>query len=1063
MCVRESTFEDAAGLCQELGSRLCTAAELERGEGVPEACGFDSVFVWSWVSGGAAQCPGNSSLGVAGRPGEWFSFRPTVANAFLEVRLLAEGQAEGEISSSIAPDIFDGHGDRVPTLVAPTLYSRRDGSMLRWNTSTAGTGPFFVRVVVTARHSVVVASPQPYEVVLKEVRSSDWSTAAPLSASHGAAVAVRLPFAFKFFGVEQQHIWVSKSGYISFEEQRRGTFADVGSIHSAVVACGGHFELARDGAAVTMMQSATELQVRWRGALFNSSELSDVVLSLNRDGSVSIGWAAVHLSSGGSSENGLVAWLSLNATVVGNGSETFETVLLGADASAHTISIDATRYFATSATLRPYSVNTSADQQPAFTVEDTAWTYVGCFRDNEGGRDMIGAGPDYRWLRTSSVVHFIDDVDGSASACESGRPVIPDRATNIVTGKPTAQSSSAYGSTDGRRAVDGNTDGNFQGNGNTALGSCTHTLSGVDPEWWQVDLGDTYAVWDFQLYHRTDCCQDRLVGANIIVSRSTNYNTGITCHTSIGGIADRLEVGSCNGAVGNFITVSQQSNHPHGDNAVAICEFIAQGVTSNYDVPRPEIHCNADTCVGSRRRSNSTSSGFFVAITDEAGRTFSQARAFCKAHGFTDLASVHSSDEMRMAEGVCEHLGNTINWSIPCFIGLSTSVSSRWEWSDGTPTDWEMLDQLEGFGSWVGIGRQEPGGSSAWRFQDTSAPTAAFICEDRARSALQLVGDARVVLPPMMLGGPTVAVSAWVRLGYRYGSERLALFSSYQSARCGESVQCKNAVGATLDSHGWLAIGTETGSDLVVPGAIFDSTLVEDFFLAAQHRWAHFTFSIVERTMHVFVNGVAVGVGMLEADLPHMLRSENSIGGSLNADPVGRFSRLTVADFRVYDRSLSSMEAAALHTNPSSECCVSAGLISAFGIGSIDLSPEIMAAMTQPSAVSVRSEAGASNGTAEDTTLQPCRLSEASAIVRDVDICGDVATIEDCHGVISDGAGPYIRYRRHRAVRSLGFGFLSSGQRPDWPVRLPWCQVRRLWPPAAGLPRWGVRADFRRV
>ena len=83
MCVRESTFEDAAGLCQELGSRLCTAAELERGEGVPEACGFDSVFVWSWVSGGAAQCLGNSSLGVAGRPGEWFSFRPTASNALI--------------------------------------------------------------------------------------------------------------------------------------------------------------------------------------------------------------------------------------------------------------------------------------------------------------------------------------------------------------------------------------------------------------------------------------------------------------------------------------------------------------------------------------------------------------------------------------------------------------------------------------------------------------------------------------------------------------------------------------------------------------------------------------------------------------------------------------------------------------------------------------------------------------------------------------------------------------------------------------------------------------------
>ena len=354
MCVRESTFEDAAGLCQELGSRLCTAAELERGEGVPEACGFDSVFVWSWVSGGAAQCPGNSSLGVAGRSGEWFSFRPTAANAFVEVRLLVEGQAEGLILSSIAPDIFDGHGDRVPTPVPPTLHSRRDGSMLRWNTSTAGTGPFFVRGVVTARHSVVVASPQPYQVVLEEVRSPDWSAAAPLSVAD-AAVGVRLPFPFKFFGVEHGQIWVGASGYISFEEQRSGSFADVGSAHSAIIACGGQFEL--DGAAVTMMQSETELQVRWRGSLFESTEVSDVSLSLYRDGSMSIGWAAIHLS-GGSLEFGLSAWLlsdperNMSLTEgaqISDESESGSTLagaimLSGPAAAAKVVPMDASRY-----------------------------------------------------------------------------------------------------------------------------------------------------------------------------------------------------------------------------------------------------------------------------------------------------------------------------------------------------------------------------------------------------------------------------------------------------------------------------------------------------------------------------------------------------------------------------------------------------------------------------------------------------------------------------------------------------------------------------------------------
>ena len=479
------------------------------------------------------------------------------------------------------------------------------------------------------------------------------------------------------------------------------------------------------------------------------------------------------------------------------------------------------------------------------------------------------------------------------------------------------------------------------------------------------------------------------------------------------------------------------------------------------------MHCDADICVGSRQPHNTTNTtrgGFFVAVSDkEAGRTFAQARAFCTANGYTDLASVHSPDEMRMAEDVCGHLGNS---STPCFIGLSIKTGS-WEWSDGTSTGWEEVEQLEGSGSWVGIGRQELDGSPAWRFQGMFEPAAAFICEDRARNGLQLVGDAMVALPSMTLGGATIAVSAWVRLGCG-DLAHLALFSSYQSAECGDSIQCKNAVGATLDSHGWLAIGTETGSDLVVPGAIFDSALAKDFFSAAAlcNRWAHFAFSIVERAVYVYVDGAIVGVGTLEADLPRMLRSENSMGGSLTAQPLSRLASLAVADFRVYDRSLSSLEAAALHRNPSSECCVSAGLVSAFGVGSVDLSSEVMAATRQPSAVTVRPEAVTRNGTDADATLQPCRLSDVSAVVRDVDICGDVTTIEDCHGAISDGAGPYIRYRHHGAVASLGVGFLSSGRRPYWPVCLPVClpcQVRRLRPPAAGLPRWGVRADFRRV
>ena len=75
-------------------------------------------------------------------------------------------------------------------------------------------------------------------------------------------------------------------------------------------------------------------------------------------------------------------------------------------------------------------------------------------------------------------------------------------------------------------------------------------------------MGGTYAVTTFNLYHRTDCCQDRLVGANIIVSQSANYNWGTTCPASTdGGNTDQPEVGNCFGSVGNFITVQHSGDY----------------------------------------------------------------------------------------------------------------------------------------------------------------------------------------------------------------------------------------------------------------------------------------------------------------------------------------------------------------------------------------------------------------------------------------------------------------------------------------------------------------------
>ena len=58
-------------------------------------------------------------------------------------------------------------------------------------------------------------------------------------------------------------------------------------------------------------------------------------------------------------------------------------------------------------------------------------------------------------------------------------------------------------------------------------GSCTHT--DATPAWWQVDLGGLAHVDHVSVYHRTDCCQDRLQGAHVIVSRTSDFSTGRMC------------------------------------------------------------------------------------------------------------------------------------------------------------------------------------------------------------------------------------------------------------------------------------------------------------------------------------------------------------------------------------------------------------------------------------------------------------------------------------------------------------------------------------------------------
>eukprot|EP01051_Picozoa_sp_SAG22_P001952 SAG22_NODE_82_length_21749_cov_10.719769_9_plen_1119_part_00 len=974
-----------------------------------------------------AECSSNGSLGVAGRPGEWYSFAPDAANAVYEVRLLAESNVGGSaFSSSIVPDILDGYGDRVPTSVPPTVYFRPGASVLRWNTSNAGPGPFFVRATASARHSVAVAAPVPYRVDSMPYRvdsmvagdQGTWngSAAVRLSIDVGEAVRVSMPFAFTFYGVEYSQMWVSSSGYISFEEQDSGGFANVGSIYSAMVACGGEFKpSSEDDAAVTVEQSETELQIRWRGALFNSSELSDVSLLLRRNGSLSIEWAAVHLSSGGSLETGLAAWplsddllqnssLEISAQIIiesGNGNT--GSLALGADTSALILPMGSSRYFR----FRTLA----SDRCDRYLFSGDAKEATGILRGVVSGAvltaDRFGA-PSSAYSFNAAILSKITVPSPFVSGDSD--------FTIAMWLQPTIVGDASW------HGFVGYCEGNCRVSRSPSMFVNSNS---ADPPW--SPAGQGHALhWDTRTTQHGD--GTRHAG---IVPRW--FAAGEYVHTVWAATA-----GLCNSFYKNGELMAAPDAAPYIDlfdayniGSVADSQLAFDGVIDevafyNYAMTATAVsdvygggsdglrsdgvYCDASICVGKRQSgdaTNTSGAGFFVAISVQAGPfMFNGGRTFCQAQGFTDLASIHSVDEMKMAEEVCGHLGNTT-----CFTGLHAN-ESRWEWSDGSSTGWITEQLVDGSGLWGGLGQQEPNstfgdGTPAWHFQGMSEPATALICEDRVRYGVELVGGSSVVLQPLMLGGATVAVSSWVQLnGVNRG---VALFSSYQSAQCGSSIQCKNAVGERLDSHGWLAIGTHSGRDLFVPGVVFDSALSDDFFIADD--WMLVTFSFIERRVHVYVDGVGRGVGTLEADVPRMLRNENSIGGSLGTQPLSQLSHFAAADFRVYDRSLSSLEAAALHSNPSSECCLIAGLIDAVGVGSVDLTPNIMAALAHPSAVTANPEsAEGSNGTAVDLSVQPCSQSDAAAAaaVREVDICGDEANIEDCDGVISDGVGPYI-------------------------------------------------------
>ncbi|MEM6344773.1 MAG: PQQ-dependent sugar dehydrogenase [Bacteroidota bacterium] len=84
---------------------------------------------------------------------------------------------------------------------------------------------------------------------------------------------------------------------------------------------------------------------------------------------------------------------------------------------------------------------------------------------------------------------------------------------NLAPGKTVTQSSTypSSRSFEAENAIDGST------NGAAGSNSITHTLYDTNA-WWEIDLGDTYALSGIKLFNRTDCCAERLANFYILVS-----------------------------------------------------------------------------------------------------------------------------------------------------------------------------------------------------------------------------------------------------------------------------------------------------------------------------------------------------------------------------------------------------------------------------------------------------------------------------------------------------------------------------------------------------------------
>jgi hypothetical protein len=265
----------------------------------------------------------------------------------------------------------------------------------------------------------------------------------------------------------------------------------------------------------------------------------------------------------------------------------------------------------------------------------------------------------------SAMDHFGDD---ELASC-----------TNVASGQPATQSSDGWGGV-ASRAVDGaGLDGSFGSN------SCSHTMD-TGPQWWQVDLGTSQQeVRAIQLVNRADCCQDRLVGARVIVSSTSDYtaregrtNCGSVTQAESEAGAESVIIKTCDpGTAGRYVTVAAVP-----DTFLALCE----------------VAVFADCSTGGSGKASSLGANCHYSISGASGDGLNRAdaEAACIANG-GHLASVHSDADVDAIAALqpngawlgLSDLDSECGCDGDCFLWSDGTPNDYNNWGAGEPNDWQ--------------------------------------------------------------------------------------------------------------------------------------------------------------------------------------------------------------------------------------------------------------------------------------------------------------------------------------------------------------------------------------